>query len=256
MNPMLKRHIADNQSGIPDSEQMMLHLNSETGQPHKIADCADDTHTLADVIVALDRVCLAYGSHEVLHRLTANFNRGSVTALVGDNGTGKTSLIRILAGLLAPSLGKVCWHGSPSIILCEQTISSELWMPLRVKEIVGMGRYRNAGILRKFSKQDKAIVGEACERLGIAAIMSRQIGELSVGQRRRVCLAMCLASKADILLLDEPEAGLDAISQERILEEIKLEQQRGATVIYATHQEYSSMLADQIINLGKHNTPA
>lgn len=133
--------------------------------------------------------------------------------------------------------------------MAEQSISTDFWMPLRVKDVLMMGRYASTGAFRRLSRQDRDIVSEAAQRMAVDDLLLRQIGELSVGQRRRVRLAMCLAQQADLLLLDEPESGLDISSHQRIFSEIAKEKQRGAAVVFTTHTLSEAVRSDFVLLL-------
>ena len=235
----------------PGAEQLRLdgHLRAEPDQTHIVPGCDNLEHEQQNVAAVLNNVCLAYGSQEVLHRVNASFRRGAITAILGPNGSGKTSLLRILAGFTAPTIGTLCWHNNPRIAMAEQSISSGLWMPLRVKDVLAMGRYASTGVFKRLSQLDKAAIADAAERMAVQNLLARQIGELSIGQQRRVRLAMCLAQQADLLLLDEPEAGLDAASQQRIFAEIDREKQRGAAVVYTTHKSSQASSGDLVLQL-------
>jgi len=211
--------------------------------------CQDTQHEQQNLAAVLENVCLAYGGQEALHRIDLTVKRGTTTAIVGPNGSGKTSLLRILAGFIPPTIGTVCWHDGENIAMAEQSVSTDFWMPLRVKDVLTMGRYASTGAFRRLSRQDRDIVAEAAQRMAVDDLLSRQIGELSVGQRRRVRLAMCLAQQADLLLLDEPESGLDISSHQRIFAEISKEKQRGAAVVFTTHTLSEAVRSDFVLLL-------
>lgn len=236
---------------IPASGQLSLdeHLLASQGETHVVPSCQDTQHEQQNSATVLENVCLAFGVHEVLHRIDLTVRRGTTTAIVGPNGSGKTSLLRILAGFTPPTVGTVCRHKVDNIAMAEQSISTDFWMPLRVKDVLMMGRYASTGAFRRLSRQDRDIVSEAAQRMAVDDLLLRQIGELSVGQRRRVRLAMCLAQQADLLLLDEPESGLDISSHQRIFSEIAKEKQRGAAVVFTTHTLSEAVRSDFVLLL-------
>lgn len=236
---------------IPTNGQLSLdeHLLASQGETHVVPSCQDTQHEQQNSATVLENVCLAFGVHEVLHRIDLTVRRGTTTAIVGPNGSGKTSLLRILAGFTPPTVGTVCRHKVDNIAMAEQSISTDFWMPLRVKDVLMMGRYASTGAFRRLSRQDRDIVSEAAQRMAVDDLLLRQIGELSVGQRRRVRLAMCLAQQADLLLLDEPESGLDISSHQRIFSEIAKEKQRGAAVVFTTHTLSEAVRSDFVLLL-------
>lgn len=183
--------------------------------------------------VTLDQVDVAYGRHRALEDVTLTIEAGTSVALVGPNGSGKTTLLHLMAGLLAPSSGAVDVAGSTSYVL--QHSGAGNWIPLTVEEVLRMGRYPDRGLLARLRRDDQRILAEAAARLEVEHLRARQFGELSGGQRQRVLVAQALAQNADVVLMDEPITGLDFTSQERILEVIEQETDRGHTVVLSTH---------------------
>ena len=213
--------------------------------------CRNSEHEQRHAAAVVENACLAFGTLEVLHQVNLTIRRGAVTAMVGPNGSGKTSLLRMLAGFCAPSWGTVCWHDVERVALAEQADERAAWMPLRVRDVLVMGRYGHSGLVGRLRRSDKEIVAEAAERMDVSRLLNRQMGQLSVGQRRRVRLAMCLAQEADMLLLDEPEGGLDIASNQRIFTEMEREKQRGAAVVFATHKLEEAAKSDYAVLLNK-----
>ena len=212
--------------------------------------CHNSEHEQRHAAAVVENACLAFGMIEVLHQVNLTVRREAVTAVVGPNGSGKTSLLRMLAGFCPPSWGTVCWHEVERVAMAEQADERAAWMPLRVWDVLVMGRY-DSGLVGRFRKRDKEIVAEAAERMDVSRLLNRQMGQLSVGQRRRVRLALCLAQEADMLLLDEPEGGLDIASNQRIFAEIEKEKQRGAAVVFATHKLEEAANSDYAVLLNK-----
>jgi ABC-type Mn2+/Zn2+ transport system ATPase subunit len=108
-------------------------------------------------------------------------------------------------------------------------------LPLSVREAIRMGRYQRLGLARRFRQADRDAVEEAIERLELAHLAGRQLGELSGGQRQRVLVAQGLAQQSSLLLLDEPLTGLDLASRERIWSIVEGERSAGRTVVVSTH---------------------
>ena len=227
------------------------HLLDGRDEPHVLETCHDSEHEQRHAAAVLEDACLAFGTLEVLHQVNLTVRREAVTAVVGPNGSGKTSLLRMLAGFCPPSVGTICWHEVERVAMAEQADEKAAWMPLRVWDVLVMGRYGHSGLVGRFRKRDKEIVAEAAERMDVSRLLNRQMGQLSVGQRRRVRLALCLAQEADMLLLDEPEGGLDIASNQRIFAEMEREKQRGAAVVFATHKLEEAANSDYAVLLNK-----
>jgi ABC-type Mn2+/Zn2+ transport system ATPase subunit len=122
-------------------------------------------------------------------------------------------------------------------------------LPITVREAVTMGRYSARGATRRLQAADRALVDAAIERLELAALRGRQLGELSGGERQRVFVAQGLAQDAELLLLDEPVSGLDLPSQQRITEVIGAEREAGRTVVLSTHDLGEAAAADHLVLL-------
>lgn len=181
-----------------------------------------------------------------------------VTALIGPNGSGKTTLLDTIDGLLAPSRGSVVVLGQRPVdarsrvayVLQSQQLPSQLLVTAR--EAVALGRAANLGAFRRFRRADRAAVTTALERLELGELAGRHLAELSGGQRQRVFIAQGLAQDADIVLLDEPVAGLDLASAERIRIVIEEERAAGRTVVVATHDLEEATRADRVVLLAGH----
>jgi manganese transport system ATP-binding protein len=180
---------------------------------------------------------------------------GKLTALIGPNGSGKTTILHAIAGLLAPDAGTIVVLGrSPSdarrdVAYVLQTVHPGEQLPITVRETVAMGRYAVLGAFRRLGRDDRARIASAMDRLAIAGLASRQLLALSSGQRQRALVAQGLAQDAQLLLLDEPITGLDIPSRERILAAIREERERGRTVVLTTHDLGDAGAADHVLLL-------
>lgn len=176
-----------------------------------------------------------------LGRVSIRVPRGVRVALVGPNGSGKSTLLKAVAGLVAPDSGSIRVYGNPvgachhRVAYLPQRGEMDWRFPISVRRLVATGRYVHLGWLRRPSKRDHEVVGEVLSRLGIDDLAGRQIGNLSGGQRQRALLARALAQEADLLLLDEPLAAVDAETRERTSAVVRGLWQSGKTVVTATH---------------------
>jgi ABC-type Mn2+/Zn2+ transport system ATPase subunit len=177
-------------------------------------------------------------------------------ALVGTNGSGKSTLLKTLIGLLDPIAGQLEVLGAdpgdqPRRVgyLGQFHTTGASQLPLRARDVVLMGRYPRRGLLGRITRADRDAVAVAMERLDVAHLAGRPLRSLSGGQARRVHLAQAVAREADLLVLDEPTAGLDAGSTARYRQAISGELARGAAVVVATHDIADALTADQALLL-------
>jgi ABC-type Mn2+/Zn2+ transport system ATPase subunit len=207
-----------------------------------LTDRPDATPTAgAAVPLLLEGVWAGYGERTVLSDVSFALRPGTLTGLIGPNGSGKSTLIKVILGLLKPWRGCVQVFGEhvrdvrarvgymPQIELVDWSF------PVTVEDLVTLGRYGQLRRLRLPSTADRAAVREALERVSLWDLRWRQIGELSGGQQRRLLLARALARSADLLLLDEPLAGLDVGAQEDLEQLLRDLVRTGSTLLVATH---------------------
>jgi ABC-type Mn2+/Zn2+ transport system ATPase subunit len=191
--------------------------------------------------VWLSDVSAGYDDRLVLEGVTVAIEPGTLLAVVGPNGAGKSTLLKLLAGLLRPRSGRIEVLGHPPgqqarrIAYVPQAESVDWAFPVTVGDVVMMGRYPRLGPVRRPTGEDRRAVRDALAKVGMAAFANRQIGRLSGGQRRRVFLARALAGQADLYLLDEPVTGVDATTQEDLMDILESEAKRGKTVVASTH---------------------
>ena len=193
---------------------------------------------------ALDirRLTASYGDRPVLWDVDATFPAGAMSAIVGPNGSGKSTLLRAALGLVRADAGQATVLGAPAatalrrVAYVPQREAVDWDFPITVREVVEMGRYPSAGWFRRLRAADRAIVDDALERVGMAPFARRQIGRLSGGQRQRVFMARALAQRAEVLLLDEPFAGVDARTEAALLELLaELREREGRSVVIVHH---------------------
>ena len=191
--------------------------------------------------VVVDRVTAGYGRRVALEDVSLTVSPGSLLAVIGPNGAGKSTMLKLLAGLIRPISGSITVLGGPpgsaakSVAYLPQAEAVDWDFPVTVGEVVMMGRYARLGFGRAPSRFDRERVASAIELVGMADAVDRQIGALSGGQRRRVFLARALAAEPDLYLLDEPVTGVDARTQEDLMDVLEAEARAGKTVIATTH---------------------
>ncbi|CDG17458.1 MULTISPECIES: manganese/iron ABC transporter ATP-binding protein [Xenorhabdus] len=198
------------------------------GQPHLIVDSATVTYN---------------NGHTAIYDASFNITGGTICALVGMNGSGKSTLFKTIMGLVTPSQGKVTLNDQPIKAALKQNIIAYVpqtedvdWnFPVLVSDVVMMGRYGKMGFLRRPSKRDHDIVNKALERVGLAELRDRQIGELSGGQKKRAFLARALAQEGRVLLLDEPFTGVDVKTENAIIDLLRDLRDEGHLVLVSTH---------------------
>ncbi|HTN99336.1 MAG TPA: metal ABC transporter ATP-binding protein [Microthrixaceae bacterium] len=205
------------------------------------------------VVVLAEAVTLAHGEHRALSDVDLELRAGQLVAVIGPNGSGKSTLLDSIAGLLKPRNGTLTVlggePGGDGVAYVFQATHTPQHMPLTVREVVTMGRYRRTGLTGRVGADGKAAIGAAMERVDIVNLAGRQLHELSGGQRQRVLVAQGLVAEADLLLLDEPMIGLDLVSKGQIMEVMNQERNDGRTVIFTTHDMGEARLADVAVLL-------
>ena len=213
--------------------------------------------------ISADHLCVGYGKHPVVEGVMLDMHPGELLVLIGTNGSGKSTLLKTLAGLIHPVHGELHVLGQhagqlPTRVayLPQHPVSSHT-LPLQVRDVVTMGRFAHLGLFKRTSSSDRDIVSSAMQRTGIDAQANKPIRDLSGGQQQRTHLAQVLAREAEILLLDEPTAGLDINGRKLVAELIAAERARGVTVVMATHEladaEHATsvlLLAQRVVSMG------
>jgi manganese/iron transport system ATP-binding protein len=191
--------------------------------------------------VRLSGVTAGYDGLAALTGVDLEIRTGSLVAVFGPNGGGKTTLLKLIAGLLPPWSGSVEVLGEPAgraarrIAYVPQAELVDWSFPVSVWNVAMMGRYPRLGPLHQPGRADRDAVAAALQRVGMLGAARRQIGRLSGGQRRRAFLARAIAADAELYLLDEPVTGVDVPTQEDLMELLAAESAAGKTVIATTH---------------------
>jgi ABC-type Mn2+/Zn2+ transport system ATPase subunit len=207
--------------------------------------------------ISADHLCVGYGKHPVVSGVNLELQAGSLLVLIGTNGSGKSTLLKTLAGLITPVHGDLHVLGEPAgklptrvAYLPQHPVSSHT-LPLRVRDVVAMGRFAHLGLLKRATSADREIVIDSMQRTGIDEHSDEPIRDLSGGQQQRTHLAQVLARQAEILLLDEPTAGLDINGRKAVADLIASERSRGVTVVMATHELADAEQATSVMLLAQ-----
>jgi manganese/zinc/iron transport system ATP- binding protein len=195
----------------------------------------------ADSPLAIRGMTVSYGQKPAVFSVDMTVEPGKMTAIIGPNGAGKSTLLKAALNIVRPLSGKVTVFGEPierardRVAYVPQRASVDWDFPTRVIDVVEMGLYRQVGLLGRMRRSHRASAREALERVGMADFAERQIGQLSGGQQQRVFLARALVQDADLYLLDEPFAGVDAATEKAIIAVLKSLRDAGKTVVAVHH---------------------
>ena len=194
---------------------------------------------------------------EVLRNITFGIREGEVLCLLGSNGTGKTTLMKCLLGLLRPQGGEIRLMGenllhAPAKVRAQKIAyvpqASALSFPYTVRETVMMGRLPHIGFGRAPSRRDHAEVESTLEEMGIAGLADRYFQQLSGGEKQLVMISRALAQRARLLILDEPTSNLDFANQARALNLVRKLARRGNTVLLTTHSpDQAFLVSSQVV---------
>ena len=198
--------------------------------------------------VAIRDLHVDYGSVHAVGDLSLDVPRGASVAVIGPNGSGKSTLLKVIAGVVDPTSGSVDTHGAETAIVLQST-DVDPSVPIMVRDVVALARYRRLGLLRRFGPDDREAIRSALERLDILDLAGRQIHHLSGGQRQRVFVAQGLAQDAPTMLLDEPLTGLDVRSRTIIDAVLAAEHGAGRTLITSTHNFADAERCDLVLLL-------
>jgi manganese/zinc/iron transport system ATP- binding protein len=196
--------------------------------------------------LAVRGLTVSYGEKPAVFSVDATFPAAAMTAIVGPNGAGKSTLLKAALGIIPRLSGTVTVFGKPieraraRVAYVPQRASVDWDFPTTVIDVVRMGLYRKVGLIGRLSGAMTARAVACLDRVGMADFAGRQIGQLSGGQQQRVFLARALAQDADLYLLDEPFAGVDAATERAIIDVLKLLKSEGKAVV-AVHHDLSTV---------------
>jgi ABC-type Mn2+/Zn2+ transport system ATPase subunit len=215
---------------------------------------------MTSIGIDLENVTVAYHGKIALHSASLQLQSGTICGLVGMNGAGKSTLFKAIMGFVKPTSGRILIHNLPIrqvqkrnlVAYVPQSEDVDWDFPVSVRDVVMMGRYGYMNLLRIPRSSDKRIVRESLERVEMWKMRDRQIGELSGGQKKRTFFARSLAQQSQVLLLDEPFAGVD-IKTEKMMVNLLMElRQAGHTILISTHDLTSvTTFCDRVVLINR-----
>ena len=220
--------------------------------------------TPAMTAITTNRLTVGYRGHRVVEDISLSLPCGRLVCLLGPNGAGKSTLLRTLCGFQPPIEGTVTISGSDittmsaaevarlvSVVLTDRPLTSSL----TAAEMVGMGRVPYTGFWGRLSDDDRRLVSEAMQTVGIDSLATRRMGRLSDGERQKVMIAKALAQHTPVIVLDEPTAFLDYPSKVAVMKTLaRLAHDEGKTILMSTHDlELAAQLGDELMKIeNKH----
>ena len=205
-----------------------------------------------DALVGFKNVRFCYGEVCAIESVNFSLDKNEITVLVGPNGGGKSTLLKLLTGLLKPEEGSISFYNGTEIGYVSQNPSFDMSFPLTVEELVLQGTLPKAvKPFAKYSQEQKQKAAEAVMRAGMKGFENRSIGQLSAGQLKRTVIARAIASDASLIALDEPDASLD-IDAAKELYAILNTLKKDKTVVIASHNiEAITAIADKAVYVNK-----
>jgi ABC-type Mn2+/Zn2+ transport system ATPase subunit len=187
-------------------------------------------------LITFDHATLGYGRRVVLSDISFDILAGDFLGLVGPNGAGKTTILRAILGTLEPLQGTVSTAPGLRFGYVPQRDSVDYGFPLKVLDVVLMGRYDRIGLFRRPSNADRDLAYAALDHVGIGNLADQQLNSLSGGQKQRALIARALVGQPNVLVLDEPTNGMDLVSTTQILGLAReLHERDNLTVLMVSH---------------------
>lgn len=189
----------------------------------------------------VEDLTVSYDGTPALWDIDLDVPPGVLAAIVGPNGAGKSTLLKSILGLIRPTAGHVAIHGLPfaeqrsRVAYVPQRTSVDWDFPTTALDVVTMGRYRSLGWVRRPGRRERDLAAHALEQVQMQDFAHRQISQLSGGQQQRVFLARALVQDADLYLMDEPMAGVDATTERVVIDLLRELRRRGKTVVVVHH---------------------
>lgn len=200
---------------------------------------------MGEKIVEMNNIYYDIDGITILENIDLVIERGDFLGIIGPNGSGKTTLLKLILGLVKLKKGSLKlfgediarfknWHRIGYVP--QHAINFDLNFPANVLEVVSMGRFSKRGMLRKLNENDLKLIDDALDIVGMKEFKSKKIGELSGGQKQRVFIARALASEPELLILDEPTAGVDVLVQKEFYDFLeRLNKDKKITLVLVSH---------------------
>lgn len=230
---------------------------------------ASKAKSAAEPCIQVEHVSFSFGELPVLADISFEIWRGDYVGIIGPNGGGKTTLLKILLGLLQPTSGSIQLFGQPATSFDERHYLgyvpqrvAQADFPATVREVVASGRSARCTAGHMHAGHAAQDIAAALELADISDLAGRRLGELSGGQRQRVFIARALAGRPRILLLDEPTTGIDAASQQQFFDLLRrLNREHGLTILFVSHdlgamRHEASRIFELNQTLAEHADPA
>ncbi len=195
----------------------------------------------SETVISLEKASFSYGSDFVLKNVDLSILKGDFVGIIGPNGGGKTTLLRLMLGVIKPAEGAVTLLGEDpgktrvQVGYVPQETSSNKLFPISVSDVALMGKMGKRGLFHSYTKEDRLRVKTVLDELKIFDLRNKSIGELSGGQRQKVLLARALVGEPKILFLDEPTASIDTKGQDELYDHLRVLNDAGTTVLLVTH---------------------
>ncbi|WP_068619545.1 metal ABC transporter ATP-binding protein [Paenibacillus tuaregi] len=210
------------------------------------------------ILASMENVVFGYGDRPVVDGLTLEIYAGEFVGIAGPNGAAKSTVLKLLLGLIKPWSGSVrlnagAYPGEKLAVgyVPQQVASFNSGFPSKVIELVRSGCYAKAGLFRRFTPAQEALVEASLKQVGMWEFRNRRIGDLSGGQKQRICIARALAGQPNVLILDEPATGMDQAGRNGLYGLLRhYADAHGLTVIMVTHGlDETAAYLDRVIHL-------
>lgn len=207
-----------------------------------------------DSVISVKNLSFTYGGNPIVSKINFEVKAGDYVGIIGPNGGGKTTLLKLMLGLLKPAAGEVQVADRRRIGYVPQRSSADDHLfPATVQEVILSGRTATRGLFSVRSKADTAAVKRAMKTADVTHLASRRIGTLSGGERQRVLIARALAGDPEVLMLDEPTSAVDAPSQEAFYAFLQKLHGQGLTILIVSHDvDVITHQVKTVLCLNKH----
>jgi len=211
------------------------------------------------VVIEVKGLSVSYDNKRAIVNLYANFRAGRIHGIIGPNGAGKSTLIKAMLSLSDYEHGEILLWGKSvdsvraRVAYVPQREEMDASFPANIMDLALLGRFPHKKIFQRMNAKDRKIAAKSLDRVGLSDLKDRQIGQLSGGQFQRGLIARALAQEADLFLLDEPFVGVDAVTENKIIEILREEARRGKTIIIVHHDlSTAQSYFDELLLLNQH----